>query len=316
MEHSLTPKVAVVCGGPAAERTVSLESGKCVAQALRSADIEAIIFELNERIAEELHAANVNVVFPALHGPLGEDGSFQGLLEVLGLPYVGSGVAASACAMDKALAKRLFRSFNLPVAREVLLHRSVELSHAVKHVVDTLGEDVVLKPSNQGSGLGVLFATSLLELEAALSQAFEDNETVLVEERIEGREITAAILERDSVEALPVIEIRTPSGTWYDFEHRYTPHLSEHIIPASLPPSQYTRIQEIAKLAHQALGCRDLSRADFVVPRDGEPVLLEVNTLPGMTPTSLYPDAARAASISFEELVKYFVQRALVRNKA
>jgi D-alanine-D-alanine ligase len=315
MKQSSTPNVAVVCGGPAAERTVSLESGKCVAQALRSVHIEATIFELNERIGEELRAANVNVVFPALHGPLGEDGSFQGLLEVLGLPYVGSGVAASACAMDKVLAKRLFRSFGLPVAREVILHYSEEPTQAAKRVVDDLGENVVLKPSNQGSGLGVLFASSVAEVEDALTQTFMCSKNVLVEEHIEGREITAGVLERDTIEALPVIEIRTPSGTWYDYQHRYTPHLSEHIIPASLSASQYTRVQEIAKLAHQALGCRDLSRADFIVSKDGEPVLLEVNTLPGMTPTSLYPDAARAANISFEELVKHFIQRALFRNE-
>lgn len=315
MGQSFQPFVAVVCGGPAAEGTVSRESGKCVADALRLANIEVATFELNERITEELQAASVNVVFPALHGPLGEDGSFQGLLEVIGLPYVGSGVTASACAMDKVLAKRIFRSFNLPVARDVIVHRSEGSRHAAKQVFEMLEGDVVVKPSNQGSAIGVLFASSFEELEQAIAQAFEYNEHVLVEECIKGREITVGILERDEIEVLPVIEIQTPSDTWYDYHHRYTPQMSEHIIPASLPTHQYTRVQEIAKHAHKALGCRDLSRVDFVVPRDGEPVLLEVNTLPGMTPTSLYPDAARAANVSFEDLVKHLVQRALLRKK-
>jgi D-alanine-D-alanine ligase len=137
---------------------------------------------------------------------------------------------------------------------------------------------------------------------------------VLVEERIEGEEITAAVLERNEPVALPVIEVATPPDSWYDYEHRYTPGLSDHIIPAPLPEEQYQRVQELAVVAHVSLGCRDLCRVDFVVPSEGEPVVLEVNTIPGMTPTSLYPDAAKAADISFEELVALLVQRALARK--
>jgi D-alanine-D-alanine ligase len=172
-----------------------------------------------------------------------------------------------------------------------------------------------VKPSSQGSALGVLFGDDLKDLKQALENAFAYDERVLVEERIEGREITVAILERDGIEAFPVTEILTPPGSWYDYEHRYTPGLSEHIIPAPLPEAQYRRTQEVAKLAHVSLCCRDFSRVDLVVPEGGEPIVLEVNTIPGMTPTSLYPDAARAAGLSFEVLVAHLVERALSRSR-
>ena len=182
-------------------------------------------------------------------------------------------------------------------------------------IVEELGTDVVVKPSSQGSALGTVLAKDEREIEAALAQAFPFDEWVLVEERIDGREITCAVLERDGIETLPIIEVQTPPGTWYDYEHRYTEGLSEHLIPAPIPYAQYRRCEEISRRAHMLLGCRDLSRVDFIVPRRGDPVLLEVNTLPGMTPTSLYPDAARAAGLSFEALVAHLVDRAWSRAK-
>jgi len=216
--------------------------------------------------------------------------------------------------MDKALAKHLFRDAGLVVARDMVLRRNVGARAAARDVIAALGQNVVVKPTRQGSALGVRFPATSTELEAAIDEAFGFDERVLVEERIAGREITVAILERDLPEALPVVEVCTPAGSWYDFAHRYTAGLSEHVIPAPLSAAQYQNTQETAKLAHLALGCRDLSRADFVVPLESEPVLLEVNTLPGMTPTSLYPDAARAAGITFEELVATLVKRALARR--
>jgi D-alanine-D-alanine ligase len=196
----------------------------------------------------------------------------------------------------------------------VVVHRRLGSAGAAKSVAKTLGTDVVVKPSSQGSALGVRFATDLKTLEEALEGAFSYDELALVEERVDGREITAAILERNGIEALPVIEIRTPGDSWYDFEHRYTPGLSEHILPAPLPEKQYRRTQEIAAKAHESLGCRDLSRVDFVVPAEGDPIVAEVNTLPGMTPTSLYPEAANAAGLSFEALVAHLIDRARHRR--
>jgi D-alanine-D-alanine ligase len=306
-------RIAVVCGGPSAEAEVSRVSGHGVASALRATFSHVVEMELDRTIGIRLEEGSIDAVFPALHGPPGEDGTFQGFLEILELPYVGSGVRASACAMDKELAKGIFRAAGLPVAPDIVLDRHQGKTEAANRIIKTLGTDVVIKPVAQGSAVGVHFATTPDGIEGAIQEAFLHGERVLVEKRIKGKEITVAILERDGVEALPVIEVRTPQGSWYDFEHRYTPGLSEHVIPAPLPKAQYERTQEIAIVAHQALGCRDLSRVDFVVPNEGDPVVLEVNTLPGMTPTSLFPDAARAAGISFKALVAHLIDRALKR---
>jgi D-alanine-D-alanine ligase len=305
--------IAVVCGGPSAEAEVSRSSGRCVAEALRTTFENVTTLELDAHVGERLRGGGYDVVFPVLHGPPGEDGSFQGLLEILDIPYVGSGVLASATAMNKVFAKHAFRAFGLPVAREVVVTRAVSIDDAVERVIAELGTSVVVKPIGQGSAVGVLFGSDAASIEEAIRHAWTYDDYVLIEQRIVGREVTCGILERDGIETLPVVEVRTPGDSWYDYEHRYTVGLSEHLIPAPIDPTQYRRVEEIARTAHIALGCRDLSRADFVVPETGDPVLLEVNTLPGMTPTSLYPDAARAAGISFEELVAHLVRRASLR---
>jgi len=307
--------VAVVCGGPSAEAEVSRVSGRCVAEALRATYSNVSLLELEEFVEGGFGAQFADVVFPAFHGTPGEDGTFQGFLEVTGLPYVGCDVPSSACAMDKAIAKPLFRSRDLPVPDDVVVYKREGAEAGARRAVDTLGQDVVVKPSSQGSALGVVFGRDVDDLAPAIEQAFAFDDRVLIERRIEGKEITVAILERGGdPEALPVIEITTPAGSWYDYEHRYTPGLSDHIMPAPLPDEQYRRTQEVAVLAFESLGCRDLSRADFVVPEQGEPILLEVNTMPGMTPTSLFPDAAREAGISFEELTALLIERAVERG--
>jgi D-alanine-D-alanine ligase len=308
-------RVAVVCGGPAAEREVSLASGREVAAALRATFADVSEHEPDLHLADRLLRGEIDVVFPALHGPLGEDGSIQGMLEVAGVPYVGSGVAASACAIDKVIAKRLFRDAALPLAREVVVERA-HADGAAARVRELLPGRVAVKPASQGSAVGVAFAETDAELVDALAEAFRYDERVLVEEFVVGSEITVGILESPDPEPFPVIDIRTPGESWYDFEHRYTVGLSEHVIPAPLPPDVYAAVQDLAVRAHTTLGCRDLSRVDFVVEPGGRTVLLEVNTLPGMTPTSLYPDGARAAGVSFEELVARLVLRALSRGRA
>jgi D-alanine-D-alanine ligase len=309
-------RVAVLCGGPAAEREVSLTSGREVAAALRSTFADVTVREPDLHLAEEFLRGSIDVVFPALHGPLGEDGCIQGLLEVAGVPYVGSDVAASACAIDKVVAKRLFRDAGLPLAREVVVERGVDASiaDAVARVRSLLPGRVAVKPASQGSAVGVAFAETDEQLAAALEAGFRFDPRVLVEEFVVGSEITVGILESPDPVAFPVIDIRTPGDSWYDFEHRYTVGLSEHLIPAPLPQDVYDSVQDIAVRAHAALGCRDLSRVDFVVEPGGRIALLEVNTLPGMTPTSLYPDGASAAGLSFEQLVAHLVRRALERG--
>ena len=307
-------RIAVVCGGPSAEAEVSRVSGRGVAKALTATFSNVLVLELDDTIEESLRAQKIDVVFPALHGPPGEDGTFQGFLEILHIPYVGSGVRASTVAMDKAIARMMFRSAGLPIADGLVAEKRLGASTEAKRIIAKLGADLVVKPTSQGSALGISFVRDARSLTEALEKAFVFGDTALVESRIEGKEITVGILERDGIEALPVIEITTPKDSWYDFQHRYTPGLSEHLIPARLPQDQYRRTQEIAKLAHMTLGCRDLSRVDFVVPDRGEPIILEVNTLPGMTPTSLYPDAAKAVGLSFEMLVAHLVRRAVART--
>lgn len=311
MKSSL--KIAVICGGPSKEAEVSRSTAAGIVKALQENYQAVHLIELDRKIDITLRQLQPDVVFPAVHGQWGEDGILQGLLTICGLPFVGSGVEANVLAMNKILAKQVFQIHGLPTAKSLVIDQHYSNKKA-EEILATLGKQVVIKPACEGSSIGVSFASTVAEVQQGLELAFSHGPKVLVEERIFGAEITAAILQRETVEALPVIEIKTPPGTWYDFKHRYTPGLSEHLLPAPLPEAQYRRVQEIARLAHQALGCRDLSRADFVVPKQGEPILLEVNTLPGMTPTSLFPDAAQSVGITFSQLVSLLVEQAMQRK--
>lgn len=309
-------KIAVLGGGPGAEREVSLSSANGIARALQATWRDVAVIELDRELPASLLRDRYDVVFPALHGTMGEDGTVQGFLEVFGIPYVGSGVLASACGLNKIVAKQIFRAFGLPVAREVIIEAGEDVDAAIARIERAFPLDVVIKPVAQGSAIGVGFATSRAELARAIEDAQRFGDRILIEERITGKEITCAVLENPDAQALETVEIVTPQGSWYDYAHRYTAGLSDHVIPAGIPAAQNERVKEIAVLAHQALQCRDLSRADFVVPAEGEPILLEVNTLPGMTPTSLFPDAAKSAGYSFEELTRLLVLRAWSRRNA
>ncbi len=307
--------VVILQGGPSPEAEVSRSSAAGLEQALTGLARQLTRLEVDRDLAANLLALAPDVVFPALHGPPGEDGTVQGLLDLLGLPYVGSGVAASVTAMDKTLAKHRFRAADLPVAKDVVVPRGTTPAAASAMVKSALGTGVVVKPSQQGSALGVTLVDSAEALEAALELALGFGDAVLVEERLQGRELTAAVFapaQQDAV-ALPLIEIVTPAHSWYDFEHRYAPGASEHFVPAPVSNAEAEAMRRIALTAHACLGCRDLSRADLILTEDG-PVLLEVNTLPGMTPTSLYPDAAKAAGLPFPQLARSLVQSALSRG--
>jgi len=313
-------RIAVLQGGPAAEAEVSRVSAAGVAEALAQRFAVVELIELDRNLVDALLAFAPDVVFPALHGPPGEDGTVQGLLELLGYPYVGSGVRASACAMDKLVAKQIFRAAGLPLARDVVIRAEDDLAAGIARVLTELGERVVVKPVSQGSALGVTLVDDARALGSALALALTLDPVVLVEERVDGREITVGVLdvvaEDGRVERLPhpVIEIVTPVGTWYDYSHRYTAGQSEHQLPAAVTPATAAELQRIALTAHAWLGCRDLSRADFVLGADDRCVLLEVNNLPGMTPTSLYPDGARALGYDFAALTALLVRNALYRG--
>jgi D-alanine-D-alanine ligase len=301
----LSLHVALLAGGPSREASVSRSSAREVERALDRAGARVTCHELDETVTAALLADVPDVVFPVLHGPPGEDGTVQGFLEILGLPYVGSGVHASAAAMDKSLAKAVFRRAGLPVADDLVFAAGTSPAQAARATLERLGDRVVVKPLRQGSALGVTPVMNGGDLDAPFTLALSLGDGALVERFVLGREVTVGVLdlEGQAARAFPPIEIRTPSGTWYDFDHRYTVGESEHIIPANVDSETLASLERIALAAHRALGCADLSRADFIVADDGRIVLLEVNTLPGMTPTSLYPDGARAIGVSFEDLV-------------
>ncbi|XOV81918.1 MAG: D-alanine--D-alanine ligase [bacterium] len=309
-----TLNVAVLMGGASAEAEVSRNSAQQVAQALRNEGHTCELVELDNRCMRLLLEMSPDVVFPALHGPPGEDGTVQGMLEMLGLPYVGSRVRGSAMAMDKAVAKHIFRRAELPVAPDILVAPGDDLSVVHKQVVRELGSGVVIKPLNQGSAIGVTPLPNGGDLSTALSDALTFG-TCLIEPYVMGKEITVGVLQvEESLLAHPVIEIVTADSQWYDYANRYTPGQSEHLMPAPLPAPLLQQLQNIAVRAHQALGLRDLSRADFIVTDAGRITLLEVNTLPGMTPVSLYPEGAEAIGYPFQRLVDHLVRQAAERG--
>jgi D-alanine-D-alanine ligase len=301
-------------GGASLEAEVSRVSANEVAKALAEKAHRVTLVELNENVALELNRQHPDVVFPALHGPPGEDGTVQGMLEMLNLPYVGSNVHGSAVAMDKGVAKTIFRQAGLPVAEDVVVLPGTDPDAAAVEIAERLGERIVVKPASQGSAIGVTRLANGGDPREAVAQALKLG-SVLIEPFVMGREITVGVLDLFGQEAVPfpVIEIRTATDEWYDYVNRYKVGGSEHVIPAPLPDAVNAELQRIAVVAHQSLGLRDLSRADFIVADDDAITLLEVNTLPGMTPTSLYPDGARAMEIDFPDLLDALVRSAVER---
>ena len=307
--------VIVLQGGQSLEAAISRVSAAQVAAGLEAAGHRVARLEVDRDAPVRLAEARPDVVFPALHGPPGEDGTVQGLLDILQLPYVGGGVAASAAAMDKINAKALFRRAGLPVTDDVVALPGRAAADAAAQIIDALGDQVVIKPSGQGSAIGVARLPKATEIAAAVADGLKLG-SVLAEPFIAGREITVGVLDLhgQAPRAFPVIEIRTAPGEWYDAVNRYQAGASEHLIPAPLPAAVNAELQRIAIAAHRALGLRDLSRADFIVSDEETIHLLEVNSLPGMTPTSLYPDGARADGLGFPELLDALVGSAIRRG--
>jgi D-alanine-D-alanine ligase len=316
-------RVAVIQGGPSAEAEVSRTSAAGVAAALQKAGHDVDRLELQPPLARALLDGAYDVVFPVTHGRLGEDGCLQGLLEVLGLPYVGSGVLACGLACDKVRAKHAFRAHKLPVADQLVLRAGDDLDASLGPLADQFARGVAVKPASQGSAIGVSLVRDMRDMKAlrqALEDAFRYDEVVLCERLVVGREVTCGVIDASECgrfRALPATEIFSKAAGWYDFTSRYATGGSVHQCPASLPPGVVEKVQWIACAAHRALGCRDLSRVDFVVG-DGDDAsavtLLEVNVIPGMTATSLYPEAAAAAGLAFPELCDGMVRSAMKRG--
>jgi D-alanine-D-alanine ligase len=302
-------RVAVLMGGRSAERAVSLNTGSQVAAALRARGFEVTEVDSGDvSFIDTLRVLAPDVVFICLHGRFGEDGTVQGLLELLDLPYVGSGVLASALAMNKVMAKHLFVSVGMPTPEHVIARAGEPVS--VEDVTAALGPKTVVKPANEGSSVGMSIVHDPSELPAALEKAFAHDPVVLIERFEDGVEVTIGVLGNDDPVALPTLEI-VPENEFYDYDSKYVPGMSRHIIPAGVSEAARVECQRIAVAAHVALGCAGMSRADTIVTPDGRVLLLEVNTIPGMTATSLVPDAARAAGIEFPELCERLVGLAL-----
>lgn len=303
-------RVAVIMGGNSNEREVSLNSGRSVLAHLDPRRYQPVVFDPPQdlpRLVDE--APNLDVALIMLHGRGGEDGSMQGLLDLLGVPYQCAGVLGCALAMHKPMAKDRFRLAGLPVAPDVTLSRGEP--DPAERVLATLPLPVVVKPALEGSSFGISIVRRAEDLPAALEKAFALDRDVLVEAFLAGREVTCAVLGNQELEPLPLVEI-TPAEKYqfFDFEAKYTPGASRETCPAPLDPADTRLIQEIACRAHRALGLKGYSRSDFILTPQG-PHILETNTIPGMTGTSLLPQAAQAAGLGFGQLLDRLIALAL-----
>lgn len=301
--------VALLLGGRSGERAISLASGKAVAKGLREEGFNVIEIDAGDAdYFTPLKNSNADVVFICLHGKGGEDGCVQGVCEQMNLPYTGSGVLASALAMDKARSKTFYIASGLPTPHSVTVERKEKID--LDMIVAAVGEMSVVKPVTEGSALGVTIVHNPTELSKAIEHALEIDTLALIERFVEGVEVTVAVMGNDQLEAFPVIEI-VPSNEFYDFEAKYAPGGSQHICPARIPDELAQSCQRISIAAHKTLGCRGFSRSDLIVDASGTAWLLETNTIPGMTSTSLLPDAALAVGIGFNKLCRLMVELAL-----
>jgi D-alanine-D-alanine ligase len=292
-------KVAVLMGGSSAEREISLMSGSGVLKALQSVGVDAHVFDPSTRELAELKHEGFSRCFIALHGRHGEDGTVQGALELLGIPYTGSGVMASSIAMDKVMTKRVWLAEGLRTPK----WREVGSAATTAQAFADLGSPMIVKPAREGSSIGLTKVTDAAQCAAAYAAAAQHDPLVLCEQFIEGEETTCPILgSGNAAHALPVIRIVAPDGN-YDYQNKYFTDDTKYLVPCGLPAGEEERIQAIVLKAYQTLGCRGWARADVMIERKTrQPYLLEINTSPGMTGHSLVPMSARAAGISYEQL--------------
>ena len=296
-------KVGVLYGGRSAEREVSLMSGSGVLKALQSKGVDAHGFDTGLRSLAELAAEKFDRVFIALHGRYGEDGTLQGVLEQLGMPYTGSGVMASSIGMDKVMTKRIWLSHGLPTPRFIVLDSKDSTFEDLRKVPDELGLPLMLKAPHEGSTIGISKVTGYSEMQQGFDLCAKYDEVVLAEEFVTGRELTVPVLGRGrNARALPIVEICAPQGN-YDYQHKYFSDDTQYLCPAPLDEELTKRIQSIAVRAFNAVGSAGWARVDFMLrAADNEPFLLEINTSPGMTGHSLVPMSAKAAGVSYEDL--------------
>lgn len=296
-------KIVVVMGGPSSEAAISRQTGTAVVKALKSKGYAVMGLEFDPRgFAREMEAMRPAMVFNAMHGAFGEDGRLAAVLELLGIPYTGSGVLAAALTLDKAAAKRVLMGAGIPTPRASMYRAFERQRDLAGEIAAAFSLPVVVKAASQGSSLGVVIASRAEDLSGALEEAFRYDDEAVVEEFVDGPEITVAVW-GDGVknETFPIIEITTASGR-YDYESKYTKGASQHIIPARLTPKTAEKARAIALSTFEVCGCRGVARVDMMVSAEGQPYVIDINTMPGMTETSLVPDAARAMGIDFPAL--------------
>ena len=307
-------KVLVIMGGISTERDVSLKSGKAVAEALRFKGFEVEELDIKNDNISKIQESVPDVVFLALHGKGGEDGCIQGVLEWMNIPYTGSGVKASAICMDKILTKKMLLSagINTPDFLEFNKADNNDCEYIANKILTKFKLPVILKAASQGSSIGVSKVTDEISLAEEVEKIFQYGDSLLVEEFIQGIEVTVPILGNSECEVLPIVEI-VSANTFYDFQSKYTNGMCEHIIPARIIDDVYKKTEQISLDTYKLLGCRGLSRVDVILKNNTEPYVIEVNTLPGMTEMSLFPDSARFVGLKFPDLVEKIVNLALER---
>jgi D-alanine-D-alanine ligase len=298
-------KIGVLMGGYSTEKEISMKSGQAIEESLRRQGCRVVGISVERDVAERIRGEAIDLAVIALHGRGGEDGAIQGLLEVLGVPYTGSGILASAIGMNKAMTKRLLQYYGLPTPEYTVL-RSPD------GIIDPPAGfqfPLVIKPASEGSTVGVSIVRGPRELVPALNEGFKYDSRVLLEEYIAGREITGGILDH---EPLPLVEI-IPKESFYDYRAKYTAGMTEYIVPAGLSSEQTEEIRQLALKVYEAVGCEGCARVDFRLTEKDQPYILEINTVPGMTETSLLPKAAQAAGMEYDALVGRIVRGALER---
>lgn len=310
-------KVLVVCGGVSTEREVSLRSGKAVHNALlRKGYDNAELFDLTQSNIGDILKIHPDVVFLALHGKGGEDGCIQGMLELAGIPYTGPGVCTSAVCMNKIITKQVLDNAGLPTAKFVVYRKDEckNITEISNRLIERIGLPMVLKSPCQGSSIGVVMVKDKDSIPSAIEEVFKYGDHLLAEEFVNGTEITLPIMGNEELTVLPVIEI-TSEREFYDYTAKYTSGLCHHIIPACIDHKTELEVIEIGKRAYKELNCCGLSRIDFIVDKVKGPMIIEVNTLPGMTDMSLFPDAARYIGISYEDLVEKILEYGLTARR-
>lgn len=301
-------KIAVLCGGMSSEAEVSRRSGKnCFGALQRLGFKNAELVEVDKNIAQKLQDGKYDYAYNALHGKYGEDGCIQGILEILQIPYSGCGVMSSAICMNKEYTKRILSTHpEIPLAKSAFVRKGEDVMEKTKN----LKYPVFTKPVSEGSSFGMTKVNSKEELKAAYDEAVKYNDDVLIEEFINGVFVTVGVLEKDGKNfATEILEIR-PKNEWYDYEAKYTPGMSEFILPANLSKELTKKVKQIAVIAHETAGCRGVSRVDFMISDDGIPYVIEINTSPGMTETSDLPAQSKIMGIDYDNLVEIILSGA------